>query len=138
MRTDILISHDDIISWVNRVRPINLNIIGYMGIPPKSYFKVGSRSYGLEKKQKIWMPKKEFILSNSKDISFKYYSSLEYAVELFLYSPKLFFKVANLDEVFLTIAYSPQEALIGAISEKVVTDTLDSEFYKDWYSLSTY
>jgi hypothetical protein len=130
MRTNVLISHDEITSWVKRVHPINLNIIGYMGIPPKSYFKFGSRSYGVQHKRKVWMPRKEFILPNSKDRSLKYYPSLEYAVELFLYSPKLFFKVANLDEVFLTIASSPQEALIGAISEKIVTDTLGNEYYR--------
>jgi len=124
---------EEIVDWIDKVLPLDITVIGYLGYGQKEIM-FGKRHYTRTGKHKIWMPHPDFIIPSTQDRQRNYYQTRPYAIELFGYSPELFFKAAHLDSVFLALASSPQDALIAAISEEIVTDKLKYRFrfYGKW------
>ena len=120
---------EEIVDWIDKVLPLDITVVGYLGYGQRETM-FGKRHYTITGKHKIWMPFPDFILPSSRDRQIHYYQTRPYAIELFGYSPELFFKAAHLDFVFLELASSPQDALISAISEEIVTDKLK---YRSYY-----
>jgi hypothetical protein len=114
--------------WIYKAIPLDINIIGYLGNVNPKPIQWMKRNYIYNKKRKGWVPCEEFITPSSKNKENDYFVTEEYALELFFHSPVLFFIAAHLDVVFLTLTSSPQEALIAAISEEIVTDTFKYRF----------